>query len=153
MCVAYRLSRLLTGLPKSVEFVRMSYSEEAPVLLKGRKTDQHLAKLILSTKTIRWASEREWRLMRPRAGAAAYDDIGCVQRVYVGARIDPDILRKVRGAMDPLNIRVERMLVDQYTMRFELLPKLKRLKIRKVPKAPSVTSNRTLHKPAKTKAT
>lgn len=66
MCVAYRFSRLLAGLRGSAEFVRMVYSEEAPVLLKGKKTDQQLAKLTLSTKTIRWATEREWRLIRPK---------------------------------------------------------------------------------------
>lgn len=44
MCISYSFSRLLAGLSKSDEFVRMSYSEEAPVLLKGRKTDNHLAK-------------------------------------------------------------------------------------------------------------
>ena len=157
MCVAYRLSRLLSGLPKSVEFVRMAYSEEAPVLLKGKKTDQQLAKLILSTKTIRWASEREWRLMRPKAGPAAYEGPRCVQKVYVGARIDPDILSQVRREMGRLGIPVERMRVDQYSIEFEPLaqikppPKPKRLVIRTAPKATAATAKRVLRKPAKGK--
>jgi hypothetical protein len=145
MCIAYRLTRLLEGLPKSAEFVRMAYSEEAPVLLKGRKTDQQLANLILSTKTIRWASEREWRLIRPNDGRADYDGARCVQRVYVGARIDPETLRKVRREMGALNIPVERMVVDQYAMDFEPLarimpppkPKTKRLVIRKAGRSTS----------------
>jgi hypothetical protein len=60
LCVAYHLGRLLTELSAG-EFVRMAYSDKAPVLLKGRKTAAEMAKFVLSTKTIRWMPEREWR--------------------------------------------------------------------------------------------
>jgi hypothetical protein len=155
MCVAYRFTRLLSGLPKSAEFVRMAYSEEAPVLLKGRKTNQQLAKLILSTKTIRWSPEREWRLIRPSSGAAEYGDVGCVQKVYVGARIDPDVLTQVRREMGALGIPVERMEVDQYAMEFTVLarikppPKLKRIVIRKALTPTKAAGKRVLRKPGK----
>lgn len=125
ICIGYRFSRLLALLPANVEFVRMAYNEEAPTLVKGGKTAKQMAKLSLSSKTARWMSEREWRIIQPKPGFAEYGDPSCVRGVYTGARMSEDILRHVRREMGKLNIPVHRMTVDEYEIAFEKLDRLR----------------------------
>lgn len=74
MCVSYRTSRLLKALPDEYDLVRMAYNEKPPILLADRSTPIDKAKLSLATKTVRWASEREWRLIVPTHGPAFYEE-------------------------------------------------------------------------------
>ncbi|PRD41362.1 hypothetical protein C5748_21995 [Phyllobacterium phragmitis] len=118
MCVAYTTSKLLKAFPSHFDFVRMSYNEDPPVLLADRKTIIDKAKLTLSSKSVRWMSEREWRLITPGYGAAHYDDIKCVFRIYLGSRVEAKIEKKVRQEMAALNIPVLKMRIDMYKIGF-----------------------------------
>lgn len=118
MCVAYTTSKLLKGLPEEFDFIRMSYSEEPPVILANRASLIDKAKLTLSTKTVRWMSEREWRLITPRSGRADYEDVRCVFRVYLGSRVDADAERLIRSEMVKLKIPVLKMKIDKYKVIF-----------------------------------
>jgi hypothetical protein len=118
MCVAYTTSKLLKCLPHEFDFIRMSYSEVPPVILANRASLTDKAKLTLGTKTVRWMSEREWRLVIPQSGRAVYEDVRCVFRVYLGSRIDPDAERLIRAEMGKQNIPVLKMKIDKYEVSF-----------------------------------
>lgn len=118
MCVAYTTSKLLKGLPNEFDFIRMAYSEAPPVILANRASLVDKAKLTLGTKTVRWMSEREWRLIIPHSGRADYKDVRCVYRVYLGSRVDPDAERSIRKEMEKLNIPVMKMKIDKYQVSF-----------------------------------
>lgn len=118
MCVAYTTSKLLKALPNEYDFVRMSYSEEPPVILANRDSLVDKAKLTLGTKTVRWMSEREWRLITPSSGRADYRDVECVRRVYLGSRVGPDAERLIRTEMEKLKIPVLKMKIDKYVVSF-----------------------------------
>lgn len=118
MCVAYTTSKLLKGFPNEFDFIRMSYSEEPPVVLANRASLVDKAKLTLGTKTVRWMSEREWRLIIPHAGRAYYEDVRCVFRVYLGSRIDPNAEHLIRTEMEKLKIPVLKMNIDKYEVSF-----------------------------------
>ncbi|MDW9368813.1 DUF2971 domain-containing protein [Sinorhizobium meliloti] len=118
MVVAYSTSKLLKALPSDFDLVRMSYNEQPPIILGNRASIQDKAKLTLASKTVRWMSEREWRLIIPESGKAVYRDVRCVARIYLGPRVSPDAERKVCAAMKPLKIPVAKMLVDKYQVTF-----------------------------------
>ena len=117
MCVAYSLRQLLKALPPDHDFVRMSYSEKPPMLLRGGRSADQRARLVLSAKTVRWASEREWRLISPGTGPARYGPAACVTRIYLGARAER-LADRIEDIARPLGIRVYVMSVDQYALRF-----------------------------------
>lgn len=118
MCIAYTTSKLLKGLANECDFIRMSYSEDPPVILANRASLTDKAKLTLGTKTVRWMSEREWRLITPRNGRAQYEDKRCVFRVYLGSRVEPDAERLIRTELDKLKIPVLKMKIDNYKLGF-----------------------------------
>ena len=68
MCISYNLKKLLQELEDDDVFVRMAYNEKAPMLVRDRQTAEQRARMVLSTKTVRWSQEREWRLIRPIRG-------------------------------------------------------------------------------------
>ncbi|WP_318764562.1 DUF2971 domain-containing protein [Agrobacterium fabrum] len=125
MCIEYSVRRLLDNLDSENEFVRMTYSEKAPMLYKDRETATDRAKMILSCKSVRWASEREWRLVRPTVGPARYGSLNVVTSVYLGSRISKEHEDAIRSELRPLKIPVRKMEVDTYAIAFE--PKRKRL--------------------------
>jgi hypothetical protein len=119
ICIAYNFRFLLRGLPDDTEFVRMSYNERPPIFLKDKRTVLELAKLALSTKAVRWMSEREWRLIRPHRGSAVYDNNKCVTRIYVGSRIEKSHRDTIRTAAKALKIPLFEMQIDKYEMTFK----------------------------------
>ncbi|MCM5690082.1 DUF2971 domain-containing protein [Sinorhizobium meliloti] len=118
MVVAYSTSKLLKALPADFDLVRMAYNEEPPVILGNDASIRDRAKLTLATKTVRWISEREWRLIIPESGRAEYGDAKCVFRVYLGPRVSPAAEKKICAAMRALNIPVVKMEVDNYQVSF-----------------------------------
>ncbi len=118
MVVAYSTSKLLKALPSDVDLVRMAYNEEPPVILGNRASISDKAKLTLATKTVRWMSEREWRLITPESGRAEYRDEKCVYRVYLGSRVSPEAEKKICAEMKVLKIPVVKMQVDKYQVTF-----------------------------------
>jgi hypothetical protein len=96
----------------------MSYSEEPPIILADRSSILDKAKLTLATKTVRWMSEREWRLIIPESGQADYDDTSCVTRIYLGARVSPEAEKKVRAVGAKFKIPVVKMKISRYKLSF-----------------------------------
>lgn len=131
ICIEYNVTRLLNNLDEENEFVRMTYSEKAPMLYRDRETSENRAKMILSCKSLRWTSEREWRLIRPTIGPAPYGSRTVVTSVYLGSKISTQHEETIRSELKPLKIPVRKMSVDTYSIAFE--PKPKRIKL-KMPK-------------------
>ncbi|TCA17384.1 DUF2971 domain-containing protein [Rhizobium leguminosarum bv. viciae] len=119
ICVEYNVKRLLDNLGDENELVRMTYSENAPMLYRDRETAENRARMILSCKSVRWASEREWRLIRPDIGPSPYSSKTAVTSVYLGSRISAEHEATVRSELRPLKIPVRKMEVDTYAIAFE----------------------------------
>lgn len=116
VCVAYRFSKLLSGLDGDVEFIRLSYQDKAPTIPQS-KTPGYLAKRVLSCKSYRWLYEREWRAFGPR-GSGGYGNVTCVQTVYLGSRISPTHRKRIVAELKPLGIRCRAMSLEKYSMTF-----------------------------------
>ncbi|WP_127754796.1 DUF2971 domain-containing protein [Devosia sp. 1566] len=118
MCVQYHTRRLLQGLLSDVDLARMMYSEREPTILEDRRTSDDRAKMTLSNKTARWASEREWRIFRPEVGRASYSEKKTVTKIYLGARVSPADEELVRDLGRRHSIQVTIMKIDAYAMEF-----------------------------------
>lgn len=121
MCIEYSLNRLLKGLDPSLAITRMMYSEKEPVLLDDKSNASDRARLCLSSKTVRWANEREWRIFRDHTGKAEYGDLNAVTRVYLGSRVTAADEAAVCDAARVARIAVSKMDVDAYSLNFKLL--------------------------------
>lgn len=119
MCVAYSFSRLRTALSSDHEFARMLYTEDAPILGTRKVDAAYRARVLLTAKNLKWASEREWRLIQDTRGEAQYRNTDCVVGVYLGARTPQDKIELVLKRLAPLAIPVFRMKVDTYETAFE----------------------------------
>lgn len=128
MCVQYSLNRLLKGLEVDIAITRMMYSEIAPVLLDDNSNGIDRARLCLSSKTVRWASEREWRLFRKEKGQASYGSLKAATKIFLGSRICERDEKAVRRSAELLKIPVAKMKVDTYSISF-LSKKIKRSNI------------------------
>jgi hypothetical protein len=116
ICIEYNLSRLLTNLPKDVDFVRMFYDERGPTVYRSSKSPTELAKMVLSYKNYRWLYEREWRMFADR-GKIPYSKKSCVTRVYLGYRMKAAQKREVQTALEEL-IPTSVMSIKKYSIHF-----------------------------------
>jgi hypothetical protein len=126
MCVQYSLNRLTKGLDADIAITRMMYSEREPVLLNDKSTAIDRARLCLSSKTARWASEREWRVFKVHQGEARYDDVKTVTKIFLGSRVSATDEAEVRAAGKKLGVPVAKMEIDAYSITFKSLPRLLR---------------------------
>lgn len=126
MCVQYSLSRLLKGLNDDIAITRMLYSEREPVLLNDRSTARDRARLTLSSKTVRWSSEREWRLFKDEKGEAHYDDVKAVIKIFLGARVAPLGEEAVRETAKAMEVPVVKMAIEAYAVTFKAPLRLRR---------------------------
>lgn len=122
MCVQYSLNKLLKGLDSDIAITRMMYSETEPVLLDNKSNAMDRARLCLSSKTVRWASEREWRLFKTNLGEARYGDLTAVTKIFLGSRVESADERLVRDAAKKLKVKVLKMEIDAYSVAFKNLP-------------------------------
>ncbi|WP_158916053.1 DUF2971 domain-containing protein [Caulobacter sp. S45] len=82
ICIAYPLARLLDD----HALARVAYGDRPHYLNLSAMHDPDLrARAILSTKNVRWAYEREWRLFSPHPGEARYGGRAAAT-VYLGMR-------------------------------------------------------------------
>lgn len=121
MCIQYNLNRLINGLPDNISITRMLYSENAPVLLSDTTTASvdDRARLCLSSKTVRWASEREWRAFAPRSGRAYCDIPKTVTKIYLRPRVNKEDESKILSLGRKLNIQVLKMELNGYSISFK----------------------------------
>lgn len=118
MCVQYNTKKLLRQLPPEVDPARMQYSEKPPTLLEDSQSAASRAKMALSSKTVRWSGEREWRIFRPEVGTAEYSDISCVTKIYLGSRISEADERAVRTMARVHKIAVVKIVINAYAISF-----------------------------------
>lgn len=118
MCIQYSLNRLLKRLDSEIAITRMMYSEKEPVLLDDKSNSTDKARLCLSSKTVRWASEREWRIFKAVQGRAEYKNLKTVTRIYLGSRVAPSDEERARQAGRALGVPVLKMVIDAYSMMF-----------------------------------
>jgi hypothetical protein len=118
MCVQYSMNRLLKGLGDEVAIARMMYSEQEPVLLNDGSTASDRARLCLSSKTVRWTGEREWRLFQAEIGPSSYSGQKAVTKIYLGSRVSFTDEQRVRAVAQQLEVPVAKMLIDAYSIRF-----------------------------------
>lgn len=118
ICIEYSMSRLLKGLAEDVVISRMMYSEREPVMLDDKRSAMDRARLCLSCKSVRWSSEREWRLFSPRRGPANYGAKNVVTKILLGGRVSPDDEHAIRAAAADLSIPVSKMEISAYTLSF-----------------------------------
>jgi hypothetical protein len=118
ICIAYSFSRLLKHLSDDIEFVRMYYDETVPTVHRTKKDPSELAKMVLSYKNYRWLYEREWRMFAP-IGKARYRFANCVSCVYLGSRATAGNRRRIKDALEALDIQTRNMTIDEYFINFE----------------------------------
>jgi hypothetical protein len=131
VCIQYSLNRLLRGLGPEIALTRMMYSEREPVLLDDRSNAVDRARMCLSSKTVRWASEREWRLFKVEQGAAHYEDLNTVTKIYLGSRVTADDEAAVCDVGRTLGVPVVKMVIEAYAITFKLISRNLRLPTRK----------------------
>jgi hypothetical protein len=130
-CVQYNMSKLLKGLDAGVAITRMMYSEREPVLLLDSSTSIDRARLCLSSKTVRWASEREWRIFLPEQGQASYGSETVITKIFLGSRISEEDEKRVREVGRKLGVPVSKMTIDKYAMSFKVTAKSRLKLVRK----------------------
>ena len=119
MCVAYSMRSLLSNLPNDCELVRVAYSEKPPIIVRSMQSAEDRAKMILSNKALRWAGEREWRLISPARGAVRYKVLSTVQKVYLGSRTSKEHTDTILEALAKHKISVRKMRLNSYEVSFE----------------------------------
>ncbi len=121
ICIAFDLNKLMDELADEVSFVRMNYSETPPIVRIRNKsrTVEDEARMTVSTKTWRWGTEREWRIINPKHGRLSYNSIECVAEVLLGSRIENAHADAIRSKLDPLKIKIKKMNIDKYAIEFE----------------------------------
>lgn len=128
MCVQYSLNRLMKGLDRDIAITRMMYSENEPVLLNDSSTSIDRARLCLSSKTVRWASEREWRLFKADQGQAGYRDEKAVTKIFIGSRTTAEDEERVRAAGAAIGVPVAKMEIDAYSISFKSISRVRPVK-------------------------
>lgn len=118
ICVAYSVRELLTGLDKSIELIRMNYSETAPILLKNSEPTHNRVRLSLSSKTLRWSYEREWRLISPNTGPAKYPPATSIKRIYLGNSLSKVNREKILAAAKEKGVKTSEMKIGTYQLNF-----------------------------------
>lgn len=117
-CIAYKTQSLLKGLDDNLNLTRMNYNDRPPVLVDDNSTSWDKAMLTLSTKSVRWLHEREWRLFSKRSGPSHYKSEDTISRVYLGCRIDSNDERQIRNALSNRNISIVKMTLKNYQISF-----------------------------------
>lgn len=100
----------------------MVYNEVPPVFLRDNMPINHRARLALSTKTLKWADEREWRLLAPEIGPVNYKDKQTVRDIVIGARFDrTSFLDELKAVCTDLDIKLLETKVGGYQLEYSEL--------------------------------
>jgi hypothetical protein len=121
MCVQYNMNALLKGLGDDVGITRMIYSEQEPILLADLRTTEDRARHCLSSKTARWASEREWRIFQPARGEASYGAEKPIRKIFLGSRVTEADQKRIVAVGRQLGAAVVKMKVKAYSIEFGTL--------------------------------
>jgi hypothetical protein len=72
----------------------------------------------LSSKTVRWSSEREWRIFREGRGQASYGSEQAIKKIFLGSRIEDYEQRQLVDIGRYLQVPVVKMKVEAYSIQF-----------------------------------
>ncbi|MFN3445765.1 MAG: DUF2971 domain-containing protein [Bacteroidia bacterium] len=89
---------------------RVNYKAEFPVingltLLTGEDSDQFLN--LMTTKSLSWSYEKEWRLLHNKAGTLYKYPIESLKAIYLGPRTDPILKETIQLIIKQLNPSIE----------------------------------------------
>lgn len=117
--ISYRFKRLVRSTPSTCKVVKMVYNEVPPVFLRDNMPVDLRARLALSTKTLKWSDEREWRLLAPEIGPVKYDDKQTVRDIVIGARFNREkFLEELKAVCIDLGIKLLEMKVGGYQLEY-----------------------------------
>lgn len=121
ICIAYKFERLINTLDVSCSISKMSYLDQ-PYYLNERSgsSGSNHAKAILSTKNLKWAYEREWRLFAPQSGKIRYGE-NVVPTVFLGMRMDPKCRNIIEDRLSRHEINIKIISAKGYSLRDEIL--------------------------------
>lgn len=119
LLIAYRFKRLVRSTPTECTIVKMAYNEVPPVFLNDNMNIAERARLALSTKTLKWSEEREWRILAPKIGAVSYTDTKTIRDITIGARFNRDrFLIDLKIVCKRLDIGLYEMKVSGYQLEY-----------------------------------
>jgi hypothetical protein len=125
ICVGYRPSLVLQGLPAKTHLVRLTYGLAPPIVGNAGVLDPDAtARQILSHKKASWAYEREWRVLGP-LGRIDILAKGCVRELYLGQRMPLADQCHIVKAVADLPIRIYVMEVERYMHKWVRLKSVK----------------------------
>lgn len=101
ICIVYKFAPLLETLQDTHALPRIAYGDRPHYLNLRASNDAQGACAILSTKSLKWSYEWEWRLFASARGQAPHGE-GVIPTVYFGMRMTADdrtlVRRRLRGA-------------------------------------------------------
>jgi hypothetical protein len=118
ICVGYRTTRLIDGLPKHVHLARVAYDSTPPKLGKADWNAYQAAIKILSHKKANWIYEREWRLLT-HIGPLRIESARCIVELRLGSRILPQHRELLLDAFRDSGIKISTMTVNDYRHRWK----------------------------------
>ena len=117
--ISYRFKRLVRSTPSHCKIVKMVYNEVPPVFLRDNMPIDQRARLALSTKTLKWADEREWRLLAPEIGPVNYTDKQTVRDIVIGARFERgEFLNELKAVCASQGIKLLQTKVGGYQLEY-----------------------------------
>ncbi len=121
ICIVYKFEKLVANLDADFSLSKISYLDQ-PYYLNGQssRSGNNHAKAILSTKNLKWAYEREWRLFAPHAGSVSYGE-SVVPTVFLGMRISQKHRKYITDRLRPMGIDVKIISADGYSLRDEMI--------------------------------
>lgn len=116
ICVVYVTSRLLSGLDDHSSLARVAYGDKPyHINLVGLRSEAR-ARAILSTKSLMWSYEREWRLFASCPGEARHG-ADTIPTIFVGMRMHPDDRIEIERRLSGTNVQVKLTKIDGYLIR------------------------------------
>lgn len=117
LCVTFKVAPLLEGLGEGCGLTRVAYGDRPYYLnVRLRRESELRARAALSTKTQRWAYEREWRVIASQSGPAQYGE-GVVATVMLGHRMAENDRTYIRGRLEEAGITVKQTRIDGYSIK------------------------------------
>jgi len=117
ICIGFKTTDLVNGLPDSCSLVRLAYDDRRPRLSSKVDIDRGAAVMAFSQKKLGWAYEREWRVLAVKsptepAGTIVPIDTECVTHVYFGFQIKQIHRVMLLKALDDTGIKISDMVVS-----------------------------------------
>lgn len=126
ICVSFRPTVLLKGLPDTAHLIRLGYGIVPPEIGMADTGNLNDAALkVLSHKKSSWGYEREWRVIAQR-GALPVTAEGCIRDVFLGSRIADAHRTLIEDGLSDLPVRISAMKIDKYAHKWMVTKTIKK---------------------------